>query len=155
MVAELWGGRQESYASSAMQWGIDHEDDAIAWYWLQTKYDIKHVGFCIHDDEPRWGASPDGLCNDDGLVEVKCPSTKNHLLHIEKGPPANYMAQMQWQLLVTGRDWCDFVSYDPRAPIEHQLYVQRVLRDEYMIENMADGAKWVMSYIDAMMPSAI
>ena len=151
IVGNIWGGEQELYVNSAMQWGIDNEAEAISWYWLRTKADVTHVGFCLHDEHERWGASPDGLVDDTGLVEVKCPSTKNHLLHIDKGAQNQYIAQMQWQMIVTGRKWCDFVSYDPRVPGQMSLYVKRYEFNESMAEDMIDGANWVEGYIKMML----
>jgi hypothetical protein len=81
------------------------------------------------------GASPDGLVEDDGLIEIKCPRTKTHLMTLRsKQAPAQYIPQMQWQMACTGRQWCDFVSYDPRLPEHLQLFIVRVQRDQALIE---------------------
>jgi hypothetical protein len=83
------------------------------------------------------GASPDGLIGDDGLVEIKCPNTSTHIdTLLGQEAPSKYILQMQWQMACTGRQWCDFVSYDPRLPDNMQLYIQRVIRDDKLIKEM-------------------
>jgi hypothetical protein len=84
-------------------------------------------GFMVED---RWGFSigysPDGLVGDDGLIEVKSPRAKEHLRTILADEvPARYMPQLQTGLLVSGRDWIDYVSFFGGMP----LYVKRVLPD--------------------------
>lgn len=87
---------------------------------------VKKVGFCLHDEFDA-GCSPDGLVGDDGLIELKCPMEKNHLVYLFRGScPKQYQMQVQGQLWVTGREWCDFVSYHPDLP----LFVHRVYPDE-------------------------
>ena len=84
------------------------------------------------------GYSPDGLVGDDGLIEIKSPRQKNHLkamLAVEV--PAEYVPQVQLGLAVTGRDWCDFISYAPGLP----LYVHRCRRDEGVIAQLIAAAE--------------
>jgi putative phage-type endonuclease len=130
----LTGVPAESYVSPAMQWGIDHEADALRLYEFERDVDVTPVGFLGHPSIPLSGASPDGLVGCSGLVEIKCPLTATHIETLSgRAPPSKYLAQVQWQMAVTGRSWCDFVSYDPRLPFELQLYVCRVRRDEAII----------------------
>jgi predicted phage-related endonuclease len=85
------------------------------------------------------GASPDGLVGDDGLVEIKNPQTATHLETLLSGAiPKKYALQMQHQMSCTGRQWCDFVSFDSRLPPHLQLWVKRVERDQKMIDKI-DG----------------
>jgi putative phage-type endonuclease len=68
------------------------------------------------------GYSPDGLVGDDGLIEIKCPRPKTHLKSLLTGVlPVEYVPQVQTGLAVTGRRWCDYISYSPGLP----LFVQR------------------------------
>lgn len=107
---------QGNFTNAAMQWGIDHEDEARVAYEVQTGAFVDLVGFVRHPDIEWLGASPDGLVDDDGLLEIKCPNTTTHLRRIKEGVvPPEYRPQMLLQLLVTGRRWCDFVDYDPRC----------------------------------------
>jgi putative phage-type endonuclease len=128
LIAERLTGRpNESFTTTAMQWGKDNEAKARAAY--EFKYDkvVTEVGFIEH---PRFeglaGASPDGLV-EDGLIEIKAPSTITHLETITSGNiPTRYQLQMQWQMECTGKGWCDFISFDPRLPENLQLFVKRI-----------------------------
>ena len=83
------------------------------------------------------GASPDGLVDKDGQIEVKCPNSATHAKTLlAKKPDGKYITQMQWQMACTGRKWCDFVSFDPRFPEHLQLCVIRVERDDEMIASL-------------------
>jgi len=140
-VAErLTGVCEAGFTSSAMQWGIDHEDEARDQYFLASDNYIEDEGFVRHPDPSLYdwtGASPDGLVESDGLVEIKCPNTATHISYLRtKKVPSNYMYQMQWQMACTGRKWCDFVSYDPRMPERLQLLVIHVPRDDLMIAKL-------------------
>ena len=117
----------EGFVSDAMRWGTEQEPNARAAYELFQGVLVDQVGFVDHPSIPMSGASPDGLVGEDGLVEFKCPNTATHFdtLVSEKIDP-DYIKQMHWEMICTGRKWCDFVSYDPRVPERMQLYVQRV-----------------------------
>lgn len=136
VVERLTGRPAEGYTNAAMQWGIDTEPQARAAYEMDTGDTVTEVGFVNHPDMFA-GASPDGLCGDDGLVEIKCPNTATHIETLLSGEiPAKYVTQMQWQMACTGRQWCDFVSFDPRLPGKLQLFVKRCLRDDELIGKM-------------------
>ncbi len=82
----------------------------------------------------RFGASPDGLVGDDGLIQIKCPNTSTHLnWMMAQAVPLEHMPQMLAEMSCTGRAWCDFVSYDPRLPERYQLFIIRFARDERLI----------------------
>lgn len=98
-----------------MRRGIDSEPHARDLYAEHcTKDSVTEAGFMIRDfDGFSIGYSPDGLVGDDGLIEIKAPRQKGHLSTIVSGEvPAQHMAQCQTGLLVTGRKWIDFVSYN-------------------------------------------
>ncbi len=116
----------------AMEHGIDTEDEARREYELETMSHVREVGF-IEKDE-LFGVSPDGLIDDDGLVEIKCPMAATHLgywlKHNNCGAAwKSYKHQIQGQLWVSGRDWCDFVSYQPDFPADKRILIERVERD--------------------------
>ncbi len=137
IVERLTGQRAEGFTNAAMQWGTDTEPQARAAYEFLTDASVAEEGFVVHPTIPDFGASPDGLVGDDGLVEIKCPNTAQHLDVLLSGTiPAKYVTQMQAQMACTGRAWCDFVSFDPRMPGEMQLFVQRVARDDGFIAEM-------------------
>jgi putative phage-type endonuclease len=135
----LTGAKGESYMSAAMQWGVDQEPRARAAYEAETGALVTEIGFTPHGDMGATGASPDGLVDNDGLVEIKCPITATHLeTLLTETVPSRYITQMQWQMACTGRKWCDFVSYDPRLPDGMELFVKRVPRDDKLISELED-----------------
>jgi len=130
ITERLTGRASEGFSSAAMQWGTDTEPQARAAYELMTGRDVTEVGFVKHPTIDGFGASPDGLVGDNGLIEIKCPNTATHIetLLAEK-VPSKYITQMHVQMICTGRDWCDFVSFDPRLPGDMSFWMQRVQRD--------------------------
>ena len=135
LVAErLTGEAAESYTSAAMTWGVEKEPDARSAYEFHREAEVVECGFIEHPNIGMTGASPDGLVGDDGLIEIKCPSCATHIETLKgRAVPSKYIMQIQWQLACTGRQWCDFVSFDPRMPEHMRLFVRRVPRDERLI----------------------
>ena len=130
----LTGLKGESFTNAAMQHGTDTEPLARAAYEALQDVLVDEVGFVPHPSIIMAGASPDGLVGDDGLLEIKCPNTATHIeTLISKVVPGKYNTQMQFQMACTGRQWCDFVSFDNRLPEMFQLFVTRVPRDEVFI----------------------
>lgn len=138
LVAErLTGAPAERFVSGPMQWGTEHEAGARDMYAFAHAKPVQRVGLVLHPVISQAMASPDGLVGDDGLVEIKCPNTATHIATLLGGSVDNrYMLQMHWQMACTGRQWCDFVSYDPRMPPEMQMEVRRVHRDEQTIRDL-------------------
>ena len=130
----LTGSQAERFSSAAMQWGTDCEPHAKAAYAFLHDAVVDDVGFVPHPSIPDFGASPDGMVGADGLIEIKCPNTATHIdTLLGDGIDGKYITQMQVQMACTGRQWCDFVSFDPRLPGDMQLFVQRVPRDNARI----------------------
>ena len=129
LVSErLTGEKQETYINQAMQDGIDREFYAREIY-VQQHGEVEEVGFIQHPTLEA-GASPDGLVGDDGLIEIKCPLGTTHTETLmTQEVPSKYIPQIQFQLLCTGRKWCDFISYNPMFPEHLQLFVKRVDAD--------------------------
>lgn len=136
LIAErLTGTPQETYTNGAMQWGIETEPEARDAYEFRCDAEVTQVGFIEHPTIPMSGASPDGLVGEDGLVEIKAPNTATHIDTLLTGKvPDKYVTQMQWQMACTGRQWCDFASYDPRMPESMRLFVKRIPHDPKKIE---------------------
>jgi putative phage-type endonuclease len=128
LICERLTGQQgESFTNSAMQHGVDTEPLARSAYENARSLLVKEVGFINHPRIEMSGASPDGLVANDGLVEIKCPNTATHIdTLLSQKVPSKYNTQMQWQMLVCQRKWCDFVSFDNRLPEHLQLFVQEV-----------------------------
>jgi putative phage-type endonuclease len=137
LVAErLTGIPTESFTSQAMQHGIDNEELARLEYSLITGNDVAEAFFEKHPTLEA-GASPDGYVGEDGLVEIKCPNTATHIETLKtKKIPKQYYWQIMGQLWITGRKWCDYLSYDPRLPENAQLVLIRVERDEQAIKDL-------------------
>lgn len=130
LAERLTGKVAESYSNSAMQWGKDTEPEAREAYEFWRNVDVAQVGFVDHPKIENSGASPDGLVGDDGLVEIKCPNTATHLDTLLGAPiEKKYRCQMQWQMACTERQWCDFVSYDPRLPESYRIHIERIERN--------------------------
>lgn len=138
LVAErLTGTPADSFTNAAMQWGIETEPQARREYEFTSNVEVVEAGFILHPAIPYAGASPDGLISDDGMVEIKCPNTATHIdTLISRNVPDKYIKQMMWQMACTGRQWNDFVSFDPRMPANLQLFVKRVPRDNKLITEM-------------------
>lgn len=146
-----YGIQWPSYCNGAMQWGTEQEPNAIVSYEMTRNVDVVPVGFVDHPRIPMSGASPDGFVGVDGLVEVKCPETKRHFATLLGEPiDGGYIKQMQWQMACTGRQWCDWVSYDPRIPVPaEQIKIIRVMRDDAMIAKLEAEAQEFLQALDA------
>jgi len=123
----------EGFQSQWMLNGQERESEARATYEMITDNEVKEMGLIL-DDAQRIGTSVDGLV-DIGTLEIKCPKLPTHLNYLiaNRCPPA-YVAQVQRQLLITDRKWCDFVSYHPDA--YEPFFMIRVERDEEYLENL-------------------
>jgi putative phage-type endonuclease len=141
----MTGQKQESFTNAAMEWGTETEPLARAAYEALNNVLVDEVGLIDHPSIPMSAASPDGLVNDDGMLEIKCPNTATHFDTLLTGKmPSKYMPQVQWQMACANRIWCDFVSFDPRAPEGLQLFEQRIYRDDkYILELEAEINKFL------------
>ena len=146
LVTEMLTGlTAETYVSEAMMFGIEQEPYARAAYEMYSDVMVDPGRFAIHDTMPRFAASPDGLIGDDGVLEIKCPTSSVHIGYLLAGTvPEDYQPQMLAEMACTGRKWCDFVSFDPRLPKHLQLFVRRFERDE---ERIADMEKMVTLFL--------
>lgn len=151
LCERLTGVCEPGYVSPAMQWGTDNEPLARAAYeYDRPGLEVLEVGFVDHPEVFMSGASPDGYVGDDGLIEVKCPNTATHIDTLDSGGvPTKYLGQIQWQLACTGRQWCDFVSFDPRLPPGLRLFVKRVPRDASLILSLEHEVTAFIRELDA------
>ena len=140
-LEQVTGVREEIKVTPAMQHGTDSEPMARAMYEQRTGEIVDEIGFCLHDTL-KCGVSPDGLVNGTGLTEFKCPQPRTHLEYMNRkdAPPA-YKWQIQGQMWVMERDWCDFASYSNAFPENAQLVVRRVYRDEALITSLETEIK--------------
>lgn len=137
LVAErLTGMRKEKYLNGPMLWGVETEPQALAVY-AKKRGEINPGHFVNHPTLAMSGATPDGFVGDDGLVEVKCPNSDTHVATLlQKIVPDEYLTQALWQLACTGRQWCDYLSYDPRMPPALRAAVIRIERDRKQITRL-------------------
>lgn len=157
LIAErLTGMPVEQYTNTAMQWGIDTEAQARAAYAFHRDAEVAEVGFIDHPVIAMTGASPDGQIGTDGLLELKCPNTATHIdTLLNGGVPEKYLLQMQWQLACTGRQWCDFVSFDPRMPERMRLFAVRVLRSEPKILEIESAVIAFLGELEATLAALV
>ena len=148
LVSErLTGEKQETYINQAMQDGIDREFYARERY-VQQFGEVEEVGFVKHPTLEA-GASPDGMVGEDGILEIKCPMGSTHTETLmTQDVPSRYVPQIQFQLLVTGRKWCDFVSYNPMFPEHLQIFVKRVEADPVYQKELESEVKQFLSEVD-------
>lgn len=152
LLTEVLTGRAaEHYVSQPMEFGIENEPLARTAYEIAQDVEVERIGYVKHPTIPRSGCSPDGLLGDDGLVEIKVPNTTTHLKYlIADAVPDEYIPQIMWQLACSGRQWCEFVSYDPRLPQDFSLFVKRLPRDEKLIASMEFEVVQFIEELNAM-----
>lgn len=149
VVERLTNQKAESFTNEYMQHGIDTEPMARMAYEAAKSVLVTEMGFIDHPSIGNFGCSPDGLLEDDGLIEIKCMSSKNAVeTLISKKVPTKYIIQMQTQMAVTGRKYCDFVSFDPRLPEDLQLFIVRVDRDDEFIAKIEEEVSTFLKEVD-------
>lgn len=150
LAERVTGVVPESYTNAAMEWGTTQEPFARMEYEVSRETFVEKTGFWKHPIIQWLGASPDGLVDQNGLVEIKCPNSTTHLEYIfnDEVPP-EYYKQIQCQLWVTDRMWCDFVSYDPRImKPSKRLFIKRCSRDDLLIEQMEVEVKAFLAELE-------
>jgi putative phage-type endonuclease len=133
------------YVNADMQRGNDLEPIARALYEVTHDKSVQQVGFVPHPVLEWAGASPDGLVDEEGVLEIKAPRPHVHLDYLETGSaPTQYRPQMAWQCICTGRTWADFVSYCEPMPDDLQLFVVRFTPEPaYLQEVEAEVVKFL------------
>lgn len=151
LLAERMSGvAVEHYVTPAMEWGIAHQADATAAYEAETGELVGPEVFVLHPSIDWFGATPDGIIGSDGLIEIKCPTTPKHLAWVMAGEvPDEHKPQMLAQLACTGRQWVDFVSFDPRVR-KPQLFIRRFEPDRAEVERIEAGAREFLDELAAM-----
>jgi putative phage-type endonuclease len=137
VIERLTGRAADSYVSPAMEWGIEHEAEARGVYEVRKDVMATPIGFAMHPTIEWFGASPDALVGEEGVLEIKCPNTSTHLAYLLGGEvPIEYVPQMMAEMACAERKWCDFVSYDPRLPHNLQFFCRRFHRNDELIAQM-------------------
>jgi len=142
MVGERMAGPRRDAGGMAKAWGHDSEDLARQQYVIRTGERVQQVGFALHS-KIRWcGASSDGLVGADGFVEIKSPFNSGiHARTLAQGMPGMHDAQLQGNAWILERKWGMFLSYDPAFTAPHDLYMQRVERDDRFIKHLEGEVK--------------
>ena len=130
LCQRLTGNREEGYTNAAMQRGLDLEPMARGRYEIENDLLVTEIGLIDHPEIENYAASPDGLVNDNGLIEIKVPNTAQHVEFLRTGKiEGKYQTQMTAQMMCANRQWCDFVSFDDRLPDALQYKCQRFTLD--------------------------
>jgi len=152
LVAERFTGiPTPCFISYAMRWGTEQEDNARRAYTEFTGNQVEQRGLAISTEIEFFGASVDGLIGYDGTAEIKCPESSTYLEWVVAGEvPEQHIPQMLAGLAVTGRKWCDFIAYDPRFPVEQDLFVRRFTPSTREIAAVKAAAKQFLNEVAEM-----
>ena len=133
LTERITGIPRENYSARWMEEGSELEPFAREYYENSRGVKVEKVGFVEIGDI---GASPDGLIEDDGGLEIKCPFPSTHISwYLSNVLPPEHKAQVQGNMWVCDRNWWDFVSYSPL--VKHRpMWVFREKRDELYINEM-------------------
>jgi hypothetical protein len=152
IAAERIGGVDDDVQTAAMARGSALEGEALDLYEEETFVVVQRGTFHVHDSLPL-ACSPDAEILGDryGIVEVKCMKVSKHAAVWHAGEcPDEHMVQVQFNLWLTGADYCDFVSYHDGVPKHLQLCVVRVERSEEMILSIESRAKRFLQLVDSI-----
>lgn len=131
--------------SRAMEEGTRREPESRRWYEMDCGLTVQQIGGCETDDGRFW-CSPDALVGDDGILELKNPDGNTQVAYLRAGTlPDEYRAQCHGHLLISGRQWCDFVSYVPMYP----AFKVRVEKDEFTVKLAAALDLFYVRYAEA------
>ena len=125
----------DNYKSKSMERGNELESSAVFAYESETGCDVERVGFVIHDEFS--GCSPDGF-SEDGLVEIKCLEDKAYFQYLlDEKIDTKYYWQMQMQMYICEKDWCDYVVYNPN--FKKSLIIKRISQDRDKFKKILVG----------------
>lgn len=151
LCQRLTGIIDQGFTNAAMIRGTELEPVARSMYEVEHDVIVYETGLVDHPRIRNLAASPDGLVRDDGLVEIKCPNTAQHVDFLRTGQiDERYQLQMLLQMDCTDRAWCDFVSFDDRLPEELSIKVVRFHRDEKRIAEMLTEVELFLRELDEL-----
>ena len=128
--------------NKSTEWGTYFEPEARNYYSEKSGNPVEECGFILSKQSEMFGGSPDGLVGEIGLIEIKCPYGSGHIENLSYTSQEEfaksekpYYAQMQGNMIATGRQWCDFISYDPRYQNDlFKIKILRINRDDDFIK---------------------
>lgn len=153
LVAErMTDSAVDHYVTPAMQWGIDNEARAAAEYEALSGALLNECGFFPHPRIDLFGATPDRLLDDDGLIEIKCPTTAKFVEWRAAGVvPDEHKPQLLAQLACTRRQFVDFVAYDPRVKeAAARIFVRRFEPTVEEIAAVEKAAEAFLAEVEAL-----
>lgn len=150
LIAERFTGEApDVFISKPMRWGTEQEPFARNTYSFRVDNAVDKVGMVTHPTIKNALGSPDGLIGTKGGLEIKCPESHTHIQTLLSDEiDEAYMYQCQWNMDCTGREWWDFVSFDPRLFASMEIYIQRVERDDAFIETMRTHVSSLLDWVD-------
>lgn len=150
VTERITGQPVETFTNDAMRRGTELEPQARAMYSFVTGRDVAEVGIVLHPSITGSHCSPDGLCGDDGMVELKCCGASRHIELLTGSPPEDrYIKQCLWQMACTGRQWVDLAYFHPDMPAAMKLVVHRIDRDDALIADMESEVSKFLAEVDA------
>lgn len=152
LAERLTGYSVDHFVNDAMKWGTEHEDEARFVYQCDKGVAVQQCGLVLHPTIEFFGASPDGLLPDGkGLVEIKCPTSRTHIEWLLAGVvPEKHKPQMLAQLACTRREYCDFITFDPRFPSPKDRMIRRFTPTPEEIKAVEEAARQFLKEIDEM-----
>jgi len=156
VAAERIGSYTFSFDNSPVRWGKENERQALIEYCDRTGIEVEDVrtGTEAYTELNEFvGGSPDGICLP-GVVEIKCPYTpQEHMRTVhQRDVPKQYFWQVHGHMFLTGADYCDFVSFDPRIADEHfRMVIVRVARDPKLMDQLASRINLAIEEVKAIL----
>jgi hypothetical protein len=145
----VYGTPTEAFSAKSTDWGKELEPYAKQAYEIETGSIVVPSGFVLHPTIAYCGASPDGLIGSQGGIEIKCPKDRRvHMQTWRYGMPIDHLPQVQGNIWINEREWFDFISYDPRAPEQFRLFVQRIVRNEMYIKALQSHVVEFLEEVD-------
>lgn len=152
LAERLTGESVRHVVTDAMLWGMEHEDEAVDYFVARYSRTVRRSRFYEHPTIENFGATPDREIGDDGLIEVKCPTTTRYLEWVIAGVvPEEHKPQMCAQLLCTGKKWVGFMAYDPRIRDENKrLFMRKYEPTQDELERVEVAAIQFLNELDEM-----
>lgn len=150
VTERITGNPVETFVNDAMRRGTELEPQARDMYSFVTGHDVSEVGIVLHPSIKGSHCSPDGLCGDTGMVELKCCGAARHIeLLTGSDPEDRYIKQCIWQMACTGREWVDLAYFHPDMPQAMQLVIHRIERDDAVIGELETEVSKFLAEVDA------
>ena len=151
LAERLTGFSVPHVVTEPMEHGLEYEDEAVDKFVELTGRDVRLSRFYKHPEIEYFGATPDREL-DDGLLEVKCPTTAKYVAWKMAGVvPEEHKPQMLAQLACSGKSWVGFIAYDPRIKEErHRLFLAKFVPEPEQIAAIEEAARTFLAELDTM-----